>query len=212
MITIRTFVFNAFGVNTYVLYDETGEAIVVDAACSDSRDEQNLASFLDGNQLVVKRHLNTHCHIDHILGNAFLEDRYGIAPEYHPASSYYSHTAREIAASFGFRLDRIPDPCHLLEDGEVIRWGNSHLKVLYTPGHADGSCCFYQPEQQFVITGDVLFRDSVGRTDLPGGSLPTLMTSIREKLFTLPDDTVVYPGHGPASEIGYEKLNNPFIR
>lgn len=212
MITIKTFTFNAFMVNTYLLFDETREAVIVDAACSDAREESALEQFIEAGSLKLVRNINTHCHIDHILGNLFIEERYGILPEYHPAGKPFLDRAKDIGITYGFSVPRIPSPGPFLEDGETITWGTSRLKVLYTPGHADGSCCFYNKEQGFVITGDVLFQDSIGRTDLPSGNFDLLMESIRKKLFTLPDDTVVYPGHGPETEIGYEKLNNPFIR
>lgn len=211
MITIKTFIFNAFMVNTYLLFDETRQAIVVDAACSDRKEEERLENFLESNSLKLIRNINTHCHIDHILGNLFIEERYGIRPEYHPAGKPFLDRAKEIGISYGFSVPRITDPGPFLHDGDIITWGRSELNVLYTPGHADGSCCLYNSEQGFVITGDVLFRDSIGRTDLPSGDFDLLMASIREKIFTLPDDTVVYPGHGPETEVGYEKRNNPFI-
>ena len=212
MITIKNFVFNTFMVNTFLLFDETREAIIVDAACSDEREEEHLENFLETNSLKLVRNINTHCHIDHILGNSFIENRYGIRPEYHPASEQFLIRAKEIGESYGCRIDRVPNASRFLEDGEMIQWGDSSLKVIYTPGHADGSCSLYNQEQGFVLTGDVLFRDSIGRTDFPTGNFDLLIKSIREKLFTLPDDTEVYPGHGPETEIGYEKLNNPFIR
>jgi glyoxylase-like metal-dependent hydrolase (beta-lactamase superfamily II) len=208
---MKTFVFNSFMVNGYLLFDETGEAVSVDISCSTGREERELSGFIDTNGLTLVMNINTHCHIDHILGNDFIEAHYKIRPVYHRAGIPFFITAREIADSFGFRLDRIPEPAKYLEDGELLRWGKTELQVLYTPGHAEGSICLYNQHQGFVITGDVLFRDSIGRTDLPGGNFDQLMKSIREKLFTLPDDTVVYPGHGPDTTIGYEKRNNPFI-
>lgn len=212
MISIKKFVFNGFMVNCYILSDESDEAIAVDPACSGSGEENRLAGFLEANSLRLVRNINTHCHIDHILGNGFIEERYGIRPEYHPGGIPFFHTAGEIAASFGMTLSHIPEPGPFLADGEAVTWGRSELRVLYTPGHADGSCCLCSREQGFVLSGDVLFRDSIGRTDLPSGDFDLLMKSIREKLFALPDDTVVYPGHGPETTIGYEKMNNPFIR
>lgn len=211
MISVKRFVFNPFQVNGYLLYDESMEAIAVDPACSNSREEQELAGFLEANTLKLVRNINTHCHIDHILGNGFIEERFGIRPEYHRDGVMYLHAAREIAASFGMTLSRIPEPGSYLSDGETVTWGRSELRVLYTPGHAGGSCCLYSSEQGFVLTGDVLFKDSIGRTDLPGGDFGLLMKSINEKLFTLPGDTLVYPGHRPETTIGYEKINNPFI-
>jgi len=212
MITIKTFVFNSFMVNSYLLYDETREAIIVDAACADEQEEDRLVDFIQSNGLKLVRNINTHCHIDHILGNAFIESQFNIRPEYHKASGPFFYTAKEIAASFGYRMERIPDAGKFLEDDEMIRWGKSELKVIYTPGHADGSVCLYNKEQGFILTGDVLFAESIGRTDLPTGNFDLLIESIREKLFTLPDNTIVYPGHGPETSIGHEKQHNPFVR
>jgi hydroxyacylglutathione hydrolase len=212
MIKIKTFVFNAFMVNSYILYDETGECILIDAGCYALKEQKELTKFIDGHNLKLVRNLNTHCHIDHVLGNDFVEQVFKINPEYHKNSLPFFHTLSEIGSSFGYNIPRIPEPKRFLEDGETIRWGESTLSVLYTPGHAEGSVCFYNAGQHFVITGDVLFKDTIGRTDLPSGNFEQLMTSIRTKLFTLPEETIVYPGHGPETSIGYEKENNPFIR
>ena len=212
MIRIKQFVFNAFMVNSYLLYDETDECVIVDAACYDTEEQAEIREFITGNGLRPVRNLNTHCHIDHILGNQFIAETYRVNPEYHEGSVPLFFTARELGLSFGFTIREIPDPRRFLEDGETIGWGSSSLKVLHTPGHADGSVCFYNKEQGFVITGDVLFKDTIGRTDLPTGSFDLLMKSIRTQLFTLPPDTIVYPGHGPETTIGYEMVNNPFIR
>lgn len=199
-------------VNTYLLWDETKEAVVVDAACYEESEKEEFKEFITRNNLKLVRNLTTHCHIDHVLGNEFISDQFGVNPEYHEDSAFYFDTAREIGYSFGFTLGRIPDVKWYFENGDKIKWGNSTLEVLFTPGHAQGHVCFYQPEDGFVITGDVLFKDTIGRTDLPGGNFDLLMKSIRTKLFTLPENTVVYPGHGPETEIGYEMRNNPFIR
>jgi glyoxylase-like metal-dependent hydrolase (beta-lactamase superfamily II) len=212
MIKIQKFVFNTFQVNSYILYDESGECVIIDAACYESSEKKEITGFIAGNNLKLVRNLNTHCHIDHILGNGFIAETYGIYPEYHEASVNFLTAAPEIAMSFGYSVNDIPAPARFLRDNEKIRFGVSTLEVLYTPGHADGSVCFYSKEQGFVVTGDVLFRDTIGRTDLPSGNLDLLMNSIHEKLFPLPDETVVYAGHGPETTIGYEKQNNPFIR
>jgi len=212
MIKIQKFVFNTFQVNSYILSDGSGECVIVDAACYEDSEKEEISDYIVKNKLRLVRNLNTHCHIDHILGNGFIAEAYGIYPEYHEASVPFLASAREIAASFGYSLDGIPAPARLFSDGDKIAFGTSVLEVLYTPGHADGSVCFYNREQGFLITGDVLFRDTIGRTDLPSGNFDLLMKSIREKIFTLPGDTVICPGHGPETTIGYEKLNNPFIR
>ena len=194
------------------MFDETGECIIVDAACHEEREKLELKDFITRNKLSLVRNVNTHCHIDHILGNGFVAETFGILPEYHKASAPFFYTAREMAGTFGFSLNHLPDPGGFLDENRKVTFGNSELTVLYTPGHADGSVCFYNKPQGFVLTGDVMFRDTIGRTDLPTGDFNLLMKSIREKLFTLPDETTVYPGHGPETTIGYEKVNNPFIR
>ena len=199
-------------VNTYLLYDETNECIIIDAACYEESEQDEILEFIERKQLKLVRSLNTHCHIYHVLGNGFIAKKFGIYPEYHKASIPFFHTAREIGNSFGYSLDSIPDPERYIETGESIKFRNAELKALYTPGHADGSVCFYCEKDQFVITGDVLFKETIGRTDLPSGDFNLLMKSIHEELFTLPEDTVVYPGHGPETTIGYEMRNNPFIR
>jgi glyoxylase-like metal-dependent hydrolase (beta-lactamase superfamily II) len=213
MIKIQKFIFNSFQVNTYILQDESSECIIIDAACYETREKQEITDFLKNNNLKLVRNLNTHCHIDHILGNTFIAKTYGINPEYHEGSESFITASGEIGGSFGYLVNDLPPHARYLIDGETILFGNSSaLEVLYTPGHADGSVCFYNKQQGFVITGDVLFRDTIGRTDLPSGNFDFLMRSIREKLFTLPNETIIYPGHGPETTIGYEKLNNPFVR
>jgi len=212
MIQIERFTFNTFQVNTYVLYDETNEAVIVDAACYEPFEKKGLDDFIHDSGLKIIRNINTHSHIDHILGNQHIFEKYGIRPEYHQAGLPFLMEAKEIATNFGYTIHEVPEAAAYFNEGDMIRFGNSSLEVLYTPGHADGSVCFYSPEDGFVITGDVLFKDTVGRTDLPSGDFDKLMDSIRTKLFTLPEDTVVYPGHGPETSIGYEMANNPFIR
>lgn len=212
MIQIHKITFNVFMVNTYFLFDETGECIIIDAACYDSGEQQEVKDFLLEHKLKLVRNLNTHCHIDHILGNDFITNTFKIFPEYHKNGVPFFMTLKEMGSSFGINIDRVPEPARFLDDGETIRWGNAELKVLFTPGHAEGSVCFYNENQKFVITGDVLFKDTIGRTDLPSGDFNQLMNSIKTRLFTLPAETVVYPGHGPETTIGYEMGNNPFIR
>jgi glyoxylase-like metal-dependent hydrolase (beta-lactamase superfamily II) len=212
MIQIQRFTFNDFMVNTYLLWDETLDAVLIDAACYDQEEQKELREFIERKGLRLVENLNTHCHVDHVLGNEFVAAQFGVNPRYHQDSEFFFQTVREIGSSFGFRLGNIPKPAGYLEDGQTVTWGHSSLTVLFTPGHANGHVCFYQPEQGFVITGDVLFKDTIGRTDLPSGNFDLLMQSIKNKLFTLPEDTIVWPGHGPDTTIGYESRNNPFIR
>lgn len=211
MIQIKKFVFNSFQVNTYVLYDETRECVIIDAACSEPDEEDEIVNFIAYHQLKPIRLLSTHAHIDHILGNDFISEHYKLTLEAHKDSLRYLKDADVYAASFGLRLTRTVIPGIFLDDGSEIHFGSSHLKVLYTPGHAAGSLCFYCEEIPFVISGDVLFYQSIGRTDLPGGNYNVLKNSIWGKLFVLPDHTLVYPGHGPETSIGSEKVDNPFI-
>ncbi|MDD4602591.1 MAG: MBL fold metallo-hydrolase [Bacteroidales bacterium] len=212
MIRIEKMIFNTFQVNTYLLWDETAECIVIDPACYEEHEKKALENFLLKNKLTLVRNLNTHCHIDHVLGNDFIAQTYQIYPEYHKNAVPFFYTLKELASSFGYTVEQIPKPARFIEDNEIVRWGNSSLKVFFTPGHAEGSVCFYQEQQGFVITGDVLFKDTVGRTDMPTGDFDQLMNSIKTRLFTLPEQTIVYPGHGPETSIGYEMNNNPFIR
>jgi hydroxyacylglutathione hydrolase len=211
MLGISTFIFNAFGVNTYLLYDETGECVIIDPACQYPHEEQELSGFIEANGLKPVRMINTHAHIDHILGNTFVCEKYNLKPEAHIAGLKFYEVAPSSGSVFGISVGKIMTPTDFLKEGDIINISNSSLKILYTPGHADGSICLLNDIDGYVITGDVLFRESIGRTDLPTGNLDTLLESIRLKLFTLPDRYIVYPGHGPTTTIGFEKRNNPFI-
>ena len=211
MLQISTFVFNSFGVNTYLLFDETCECLIIDPACQHPHEEQELSGFIEKNGLKPVRMINTHAHIDHILGNTFVGRKYNLKPEAHRAGIKFFEIAPSSGSVFGISVGKVDIPADFLDEGDVVKFGNSSLNILYTPGHADGSICLVDDLNGFVITGDVLFQESIGRTDLPTGNLDTLLNSIRLKLFTLPDHFVVYPGHGPTTTIGFEKRNNPFI-
>jgi len=211
MIKIHRFVNNLFQVNTYVLSDETGECAIIDPGCYSTSERNALTGFIRQEGLRPVVILNTHCHIDHILGNQFTADEYGLKPRLHEKGLEFLKRLPETALGFGMEVEASPDYGEFIHEGDEIKFGNSVLKVLYTPGHADGSVCFLNEQQGFVITGDVLFNQSIGRTDLPTGDFDILQKNILEKLYTLPDDTVVYPGHGPETTIGFEKVNNPFI-
>lgn len=212
MMQIKSFIFNSFQVNAYLLFDETGQCLLVDAACSEPEERKKLTDFIGNHQLALTHHINTHCHIDHVLGNHFIAETFHVFPQYHKKGEPMLKMVQEIGLSFGYRLPPAPLAKQFLEEGDEIRFGNSVLKVFYTPGHAEGSICLYSEKNGFVITGDVLFKETIGRTDLPSGDFEQLMKSIQTKLFTLPEETIVYPGHGPETNIGYEKVNNPFIR
>lgn len=208
---VNRFVFNSFGVNTYVLTDNTGKCLIVDPACQSKHEENELATFLTGNNLQPTGMVNTHFHIDHIVGNTFICNTFNLTPQCHKSCKIFWETAVEFGSVFGIKVENLIIPSNFIEEGDSIEFGNSSVQVLYTPGHADGSVCLVNHTERYVIAGDVLFRDSIGRTDLPTGNFDVLFQSITSKLFTLPDDYVVYPGHGPETTIGYEKRNNPFL-
>ena len=211
MIQIKQFSFNAFQVNTLVLFDETSECIIIDAACYEDFERKTLVDFIKQNKLKPVKLINTHCHIDHILGNNFVGEYFNIGLEIHKQAEAFLAQAPQHGLSFGFSVDPINPPAHFLKEGDTVEFGNSKLEVLYTPGHADGSICLLSREDKFVIVGDVLFQGSIGRTDLPTGNFDLLKQSIQEKLFTLDENIRVIPGHGPDTSIGSEKYNNPFV-
>ena len=211
MTQIQIFQFNSFQVNTFVIWDDTKECVIIDAGCFSEAEYDVLTAFIAEHGLKPVRLLTTHYHIDHILGNKYLKDYYRLSVEAHQAGKPFWGDASIWAATFGVNQDDLVAPDAYLQDGDEVKFGNSSLKVLYTPGHADGSICFYNKNDRYVIAGDVLFHTSIGRTDLPTGNYDVLKQSIMEKLFTLPDDVTVYPGHGPKTTIGFEKVNNPFL-
>ena len=211
MLKIKIFPFNPFQVNTYVLYDETGECVIIDASCYEVSEKNQLQAFIDENELKPVFLLNTHCHIDHILGNNFVYRTWGLKPLVHKDSIPFLDNAAEYGQAFGFEVEKQVMPEDFISEGQIIRFGDQQLKVLETPGHAAGSVCFLHEKENFVIAGDVLFHNSIGRTDLPTGDFDMLINSIRSKLMVLPDDTRVYCGHGPATSIGNERKENPFL-
>lgn len=212
MINIKVFVFNPFMENTYILHDDTKECIIIDPGCSTDDERNTLRTYIEQEKLKPVGLINTHTHVDHILGNNFVFRTYKLKPVIHKEGEMFLESAPEHASIFGIEAERMILPEKYLEDGEYIQFGNSSLEVLYTPGHANGSICLVSHDHRFVITGDVLFQGGIGRTDLPTGNYETLLESITQKLYTLPDEYAVYPGHGPGTTIGEEKSDNPFIR
>jgi glyoxylase-like metal-dependent hydrolase (beta-lactamase superfamily II) len=207
---IESFVFNPFQENTYVLFDETKECVVIDPGCSEPEEKHALTSFIESNDLKVKLLLNTHCHVDHVLGNDFVKEKYKVDFLIHAADLPVLKAVRAYAPSYGFFQYQEAEPDRFMKEGDIISFGNQSLKVLFVPGHSPGHVAFYNEKEKTVVAGDVLFYNSIGRTDMPGGDYDTLITSIHEKLFTLPDDVTVYPGHGQETSIGFEKKTNPF--
>jgi glyoxylase-like metal-dependent hydrolase (beta-lactamase superfamily II) len=194
-----------------VLYDETKECIIVDAACYDDHERKMLVEFIKNHELKPVKQICTHCHVDHILGCNFLNEYYSIDLEIHKDGEAFLKNAPQHALNFGFSIEPLISPSNFLKDRDDVKFGNSILEVLYTPGHADGSICLYSEKQKFVFVGDVLFYGSIGRTDLPTGNFDVLKQSIHEQLFVLDEGVKVIPGHGPETSIGFEKKNNPFV-
>ncbi len=212
MLHVQTFTFNAFQENTCVLYDDQGDSVVIDPGCYEKHEKETLKEFIDSKNLKVHLLLNTHCHVDHVFGNKFIKDTYQVPLLVHGQDLPTLKAAEVLAPAYGFNEYETSEPDQLIEAGQTISFGANNLEVRFVPGHAPGHVVFYNVAHSFVINGDVLFRGSVGRTDLPGGNHNTLLHNIHTQMFTLPDDTKVYCGHGPETTIGFEKANNPFVK
>lgn len=211
MITLKQFSFSPFEEATFVLSDQTGECIIVDAGCYTREEREALKHYIAGAQLKPTLLLNTHGHVDHLLGSRFVTDTWNVPFAMHKADSYLLENAVTQGQMFGLRTEAPPAVDRWVEEGEEILFGNSGLSVLHVPGHSPGSLLFYCSEQAFLIAGDVLFAGSIGRTDLYGGNYDTLIDGIYAKVLVLPPETTVYPGHGPKTTIERELAGNPFL-
>ena len=214
MLKIKSFEFNMFPVNCYVVWDdETLQAAVIDAGCYYKEEQQTLKKFITDNQLTVVHLLNTHLHLDHVFGNAFILREFGLSTEASEKDAFLLPRIGEYCRMFGFPLNEDPPAIgKSLADGDKVQIGQQELKVIAVPGHSPGGLVFYSESQQCIFSGDVLFRGSIGRADLEGGNFEQLRDGVMSRLLVLPDETVVYPGHGSTTTIGYEKMNNPFFR
>lgn len=212
MITIKTFEVNYFSQNTYLLYDETREAVLIDCGCVRKEEEKELSSFITDNKLTLKHFLCTHLHLDHIFGTEFIFKTYGLSPEAHSKEVEIIPSANKQAELFGLQasFNAVPVKKYLV-GGEIVKFGKSELQVILVPGHSPGSLSFYNKKNGFVMVGDALFSGSIGRTDLWGGNQEVLVAAIKDKLLSLPDETVIYPGHGSETRVIDEKLNNPYL-
>lgn len=208
---IQKFTFNPFQENTYIVYDETKECIIIDPGCYSLPEEEDLVSFINDNGLIPVKLVNTHCHIDHICGNMFIHRTYKLPLEASILDSYNLELSVQAGKMYGVPIVPSPEILVSLQEGEILKFGNTEFKILHTPGHSSGSLSFYNEMFKTVISGDALFKMSIGRSDLPGGNHDELLESIRTKLFVLPKETVVYSGHGEETTIGYEIKNNPFF-
>ncbi len=211
MAVVATFTFNPFQENTYLIYDDSKECIIIDPGCSNAQERDILSTFIKENSLKPMRLINTHCHIDHVLGNQWVSDHYNLGLEIHRGEIPVLEFAQKAGDLYGIPYDGSPAPVAYIEEGDEIIFGQTLLSALLTPGHSPASISLFCKEDQFLIAGDVLFQGSIGRTDLPGGDFDTLISSIKDKLFPLGDTVRVYPGHGPYTSIGEEKKSNPFL-
>ncbi len=212
MLTIKSFVFNPVQENTYVLSDEKDACCIIDPGCYFGPERSALQQYIEQAGLRPELLLNTHCHLDHVFGNKFVHDTWHLPLHLHEKEQPLLVAAPDYGQAWGLPFENYRGPLVYLKPGEGIKWGNNELSTLFLPGHSPGSLGFYCQPQGFIIGGDVLFRESIGRTDLPGGDHAALLDSIREQLWPLPDATVVYPGHGEPTTIGWEKKHNPFLR
>ncbi len=209
---IKTFTFNPFQENTYIIYDDSKDCIIIDPGCYTYEERTTLRRFISSEGLNPVKLINTHCHIDHILGNKFVSETWNLELYMHKDDLPLLENAGSISKTYGFGdYEGSPYPKHFLEEGKTITFGESSLNIIFAPGHAPGHICLHNTDEKFIIAGDVLFNGSIGRTDLPGGDYDTLINSIKTKLFPLDEETIVYCGHGPSTTIGKEKATNPFL-
>lgn len=212
MLNIHFFTFNPFQENTYIISNEHNECWITDPGMYGEEETNQLINFITTNRLTPKAILNTHAHIDHILGVDALKKKYNILFGIHKAELPVLQRGSDTAAMFGFNFPNVPEATFFIGEDQPLMLGDDEIRVFFTPGHSPGSISFYYPSGGWVISGDVLFNGSIGRTDLPGGDFDTLISSIRTHLFTLPDNTTVFSGHGPETNIGDEKKYNPFLK
>jgi glyoxylase-like metal-dependent hydrolase (beta-lactamase superfamily II) len=212
MTQVQAFEFSPFAENTYVVWDETGECAIFDPGCYTQEERNALQQFIESKNLRPVRLINTHCHLDHVFGNPFVSKTWGLGLEIHEGELPVLGSFERVCQMYGIPFeDAQPLPANFIQTGDTLTFGNTKLKVLYTPGHSPASLSFYCEAEKFVLSGDVLFYESIGRTDLPGGNFETLIQSIRSQIFTLPEETVVLSGHGPATTVRHEREYNPFL-
>lgn len=211
MITIKKFTVNPIDENSFVIYDNTGECVFIDPGFYYDNELAEISDYITANSLKPVKILSTHCHFDHIMGVEFLRNKYKIPFQAHAHDTFLIERAINQATMFGCNMEPLQPVDSFLDEGDKILFGNSELEPIHIPGHSPGHLVFHSPEQNFLLVGDVLFRGSIGRTDLPGGNYDDLISNITGKLFSLPDDTKVYCGHGPETTIGREKKTNPFF-
>jgi len=211
MLKIKTFEFSPIQENTYILYNEFNDCLVIDPGCYFDTEKDELANFIEKEKLKPLMLLNTHCHLDHVFGNKFVAEKYGLILQLHEKELPVLQFAPASGLMYNMPFDNYAGEYIFLKEGDTLKLGQDELEILFTPGHSPASISFYCQKQGFVIAGDVLFKQSIGRTDLPGGNFDTLINSIKTQLLILPDETIVYSGHGPSTTIGEEKRGNPYL-
>lgn len=212
MLALTILTFNPLEENTCLVYNEKKECCIIDPGCYFPEERDRLKTAIDKTGLTPVLLLNTHCHMDHVFGNRFVHETWGLLPHIHEKEKPVLERAAEASLKWGLPFDNYTGEVVYVREGDKIKIGEDELEVLFTPGHSPGSISFYYEPGKWIIGGDVLFNGSIGRTDLPGGDFDTLFNTIQTKFFTLPDDTKVWPGHGPVTTIGFEKMNNPFMK
>ena len=212
MLTVKVFSFNPVQENTYILYNEKKQCCIIDPGCYFPEEKHKLKSFIDQNGLKPVLLLNTHCHLDHVFGNKFVHDQWGLILHIHEREKLVLEMAPATGELWQLPFENYEGKLAFIPEDSTINIGDDELEVRFTPGHSPGHVCFYDEAEGFAVSGDVLFNGSIGRTDLPGGDFDTLINSIQTQLFTMPDDTKIYSGHGPVTTVGLEKMNNPFVK
>jgi hydroxyacylglutathione hydrolase len=212
MISVKAFTFNPVQENTYLLYNDRNQCCIIDPGCYFEEERNELTQFIQLQKLQPILLLNTHCHLDHIFGNKYVHEKWGLELHIHEKEKQVLEFGPSSGQMYNLPFENYNGPLHFMVPGETIKIGDDELQILFTPGHSPGSVSFYAKDEKFVIGGDALFYGSIGRTDLPGGDFDTLANSIRQQLYTLPDEVKVYSGHGPLTTIGDEKKNNPFVK
>ncbi len=213
MIHVDTLPINPWQENTYILSDETGECVIIDPGCLSESEQQSIVDFIKNKNLKPVKLLQTHLHLDHVFGSRFIANTYNLKMEAHAGDEFFIEQTMSYAQQFGVQVKANPPAISTyLNDGDVITFGHSTLKVMHLPGHSQGGIAFYNEDDKLAIVGDSIFRESIGRTDLPGGDYDTLISSLKDKLLKLSDDVRIYPGHGPSSTIGFERKHNSFLQ
>jgi glyoxylase-like metal-dependent hydrolase (beta-lactamase superfamily II) len=212
MLTVKEFIFNPVQENTYILYNEEKQCCIIDPGCYFEKEKQELKRFIEDQRLQPVLLLNTHCHLDHVFGNKFVHDTWGLKLHIHEKEKPVLEFAPASGEMWDLPFDNYEGELVFIKEGSDIKVGDDILEIRFTPGHSPGHVCLYDEADGFAISGDVLFNGSIGRTDLPGGDFDTLINSIQTQLFTLSDETKIYSGHGPMTTVGLEKMNNPFVK